>query len=305
MEDVKPAKAGWYNAFRPWSLHGAVVPMLIGAAVAWKDGHFCWWILLLIVIGGALLQSAANLFNTYGDFVMGIDTEENQSRSPELVTGVMTPRQVFMMGTACLAATALLGLVFIWYSGWQILIIGLIGILGAALYTVGASYKYHAMGLGGVFLLMGLLMPVGTYLILTGGYSWEVALVSLPNAFMLTGVLSGNETRDYHEDKSMGVGTFSGHLSYEGSIRLYLFLNAVSFPILAVLILAGAVPAWTALAFLALYDLRVLLLNSRKAPHDAGCSRLLVPLSFKLNWHFGILLVIGYLLGHADLAGLI
>ena len=31
---VKPVKAGWWNAFRPWTLHGAVVPVLIGGFIA-------------------------------------------------------------------------------------------------------------------------------------------------------------------------------------------------------------------------------------------------------------------------------
>lgn len=299
MRDLKPVKAGWYNAFRPWTLHGAVIPVLIGGVIAWKDGHFCWWVFILIVLGGCLLQSAANLLNTYGDYVKGTDTEENHTRSPELVSGIMKPKPIFMMGMACLGITALLGLVFIWYAGWQILIIGIIGIGGAALYTIGVSYKYHAMGLVGVFILMGILMPIGTYLVLTGGYSWEVVLASLPNAFMITAVLSGNETRDYYEDKRSNVGTLSGHLSYSNSMRLYLILNAISFPILVLIILFGVVPWTCAIAFLALYDLYLLYMNTKRAPSDQKCNRLLVPLSFKLNWHFGVLFVIGYLLEYA------
>lgn len=296
MADVKPVKAGWYNAFRPWSLHGAIIPVLIGGAVAWKDGSFCWWILLLIVIGGCLLQSAANLFNTYGDYVKGTDTVENHLRSPELVSGRMEPKHIFYMGTLCLALTALLGLVFIWYSGWDILIIGLIGMAAAAFYTIGLAYKYRGMGMVSVFLMMGLLMPIGTYYVLAGGYSWEVFLISLPNAFMLTGVLSGNETRDYHTDRESEVGTLSGRMSYKNSMRLYLALNVLSFPILAVLIAAAVIPWTCSLAFIALYDFSILYKNSRQAPGNPGRSRLLVPLSFKLNWHFGLLLVIGYLI---------
>jgi 1,4-dihydroxy-2-naphthoate polyprenyltransferase len=298
MKDVKPVKLGWCNVFRPRTLYGAVIPVFIGGAIAWKDGYFCWWIFILILIGGGLMQSAANLLNTYGDYVKGTDTKENHIESPELVFGVIKPKQVLLMGMACLGVTALLGLVFIWYAGWQILIIGLIGIGGAAFYTVGVSYKYHAVGLFGVLMLMGILMPIGTYLVLTGGYSWEVVLASLPNAFILTAVLSGNETRDYYEDKRSNVGTLSGHLSYVNSMRLYLILNSISFLILALIILFGVVPWTCTLAFLTLYDLYLVVINSKKASSDLNCSRLLVPLSFKLNWHFGVLFVIGYLLGY-------
>lgn len=296
MADVKPVKAGWYNAFRPWTLHGAIIPVLIGGAVSWKDGFFNIYIFILILAGGCLLQSAANLLNTYGDYVKGTDTAENHTRSPELVSGMLKSKDVFLMGFLCLGITALLGLIFIWYSGWTILIVGLLGIGGAALYTIGFSYKYHAMGLVGVFCLMGLLMPLGTYIVLTGGYSWEVVLLSLPNAFMITAVLSGNETRDYYEDKKSNVGTLSGHFSYKHSMYIYLALNSISFPILALLIAIGIAPWQCALAFISLIDLYILAKNCKLAPSDPGHNGLLVPLSFKLNWHFGLLLVIGYLL---------
>lgn len=299
MKDVRPVKAGWYNAFRPWTLHGAVIPVLIGGAIAYHDGDFNWWIFILVLIGGCLLQSAANLLNTYGDFEKGTDTVENRHRSPELVSGKLRPKAVLMMGAACLGITALIGIVFIWYIGWGILWFGVAGIVGAGMYTIGASYKYHGMGLIGVFILMGMLMPMGTYYVMAGTVTWEVVLLSLPNAFLITAVLSGNETRDYYEDRKANVGTLSGRLSYKGSMNLYLALNTIAFPILAVLIIAGEAPWTTALAMLTLYDLYLVFKNSRNAENDKMSNIRLVPMAFKLNWHFGVLLVIGYLLYYA------
>ena len=116
MADVKPVKAGWWNVFRPWTLHGAIIPVLIGGAVAFQTAEvnpLSVTIFILVLIGGCLLQSAANILNTYGDFKTGIDTVENETRSPELVTGVLKPKKVLMAGLACLGVTALLGLVFI------------------------------------------------------------------------------------------------------------------------------------------------------------------------------------------------
>ena len=92
MPSVKPVKAGWWNALRPWTLHGAVVPVLIGGVVAYGDVGFdalSWVMFLLILIAGCLIQSASNLLNTYGDFKSGTDTVENETRSPELVTGIL------------------------------------------------------------------------------------------------------------------------------------------------------------------------------------------------------------------------
>ena len=256
MAGVKPVKAGWYNAFRPWTLHGAVVPVLIGGALAYHHSPFGileWVLLVLVLIGGILLQSASNLLNTYGDYSKGTDTVENETRSPELVTGVLKPKHVLFAGMMCLLVTCIIGLVFIWHVGWGIVIYGVLGVAGAGMYTIGPAYKYYGLGQPSVFLMMGLLMPLGTYYVLTGEiFSWEVLLISLPNAFMITAVLTGNETRDYHEDKAAGVGTLCGHMSYGNAMRLYLFMNTASFPILLIIIAAGVAPIGCALAFIAL-----------------------------------------------------
>jgi len=305
MKDVRPVKAGWYNAFRPWTLHGAIIPVLIGGAVAYHDDFFNAWILILILIGGCLLQSAANLLNTYGDFEKGTDTVENRHRSPELVTGALKPKEVLFAGLACLGITALIGLVLIWYAGWGILIFGVIGIIGAGTYTIGMSYKYHGLGLISVFILMGMLMPTGTYYTLAGTLTWEIVLISIPNAFLITAVLSGNETRDYYEDKKANVGTLSGRLGYKGSMNLYRALNIIAFPILVFLVIFTIVPWTTLVAFVALYDLKLLMENSKRAHEDKMSNIRLVPLSFKLNWHFGLLLIAGYLIGHYAIPGLL
>ncbi|MBP5685876.1 MAG: prenyltransferase, partial [Candidatus Methanomethylophilaceae archaeon] len=148
-----------------------------------------------------------------------------------------------------------------------------------------------------VFIMMGLLMPLGTNCVLTGeAFSWEILLLSLPNAFMITGVLAGNEMRDYYEDKKANAGTLLGHFSYETGMKVYLFESLISFPLLVVLVLAGFAPLGCLLAIITLYDAYILVTNSRKAATDPHASFMLVPLCFKLNWHFGVLLAIGYVL---------
>ncbi len=294
---VRPVKAGWWNAFRPWTLHGAVVPVLIGGVIAFRYIDVtpaAVAIFILTVIAGCLLQSAANLLNTYGDYQKGTDTVENETRSPELVTGVLKPKHVLMAGLACLALTCLIGIVFIFYIGWKILIFGALAMLGAGLYT--AVYKYHALGQVNVFVMMGVLMPLGTYFVLTGELAWEPVVIGLPNAFLITGVLGGNEMRDYYDDKASDVGTLMGHFSYGTGMAIYRFEAIIAFVILAVLLAIQYAPWMCALAFLSVYDLYVVLMNSKKASEDKHASFMLVPLCFKLNWHFGLLLSVGYLI---------
>jgi len=295
---VKPVKAGWYNAFRPWTLHGAVIPVLLGGLLAFHDGYVCWWVLILAIIGGCLLQSAANLLNTYGDYASGLDNEENHSRSPELVSGALRPKKVLYAGMACIMLTALIGIVLIWYSGWGILWFGLAGMIGAGSYTLGLSYKYHGLGLVSVFFMMGILMPLGTYYVLSDIVAWYVVLVSLPNALLITAVLSGNEMRDFDSDLEAGIKTTSGRMGHDRGMLLYRLLCTIPYVILVLLVLFGYLPYLSLLAFLTLYPCWKLIENSKHAREDKRSGFMMVPMAFRLNWMFGGLLMAGYVLAY-------
>jgi 1,4-dihydroxy-2-naphthoate octaprenyltransferase len=54
-----------------------------------------------------------------------------------------------------------------------------------------------------------------------------------------------------------------------------------------------------------LYELLIVWKYSRQAPADRMASIRLVSLSFRLNWHFGALLVMGYLLAYHVFPGAI
>ena len=297
MADVRPVTAGWFNAFRPWTLHGAIVPVVLGGVWAHLNGSDEWFLFALALIGGVLLQSACNLLNTYGDYESGLDTEENHSRSPELVSGRLRPKDVLHMGMVCIGITMCLGLVMILMTGWGILLFGLAGIAAAGMYTVGLKYKYIGLGLPSVFVSMGLLMPLGTYYLLTGGFSWDLLMVSIPNALMITAVLGGNELRDYVSDKEAGVKTMTIRIGYDRSMFLYRAMNTLPFIIVPALIIAGILPIHTMLVFLALRQWYDMYRNSETASGDPRSGFMMVPLAFKLNWVFGLFLIVGILWG--------
>ena len=145
MAGVRQVKAGGYNAFRPWTLHGAIVPVLLGGAMAYGAGSEEWILFILALAGGVLLQSAANLLNTYGDYRAGLDTVENHSRAPELVSGTLRPKDVKIAGLACLAVTALC------YGGFGSTITPITAdLFGAAHVTENYGVMYLAFGFAGL-----------------------------------------------------------------------------------------------------------------------------------------------------------
>ncbi len=294
MGHIKEVRAGWWNAFRPWSLTASIIPIGLGAVYSWQDGFFDGWLLLATLVGGCLLQAGTNLINTYGDFVRGVDTLETARRSPELVTGKLRPLSVYGAGIACFASAALVGLVLIWQCGWPLLIFGVTGILCGYSYTAGWAYKYRGFGLVMVFMLMGIVMVQGSYYVQAAAFRWDLLLIAIPNACLVTAILSGNELRDFFSDRRLGAGTLSVRLGYRASLRIYQGLQVAAYGGAALLFVAGWLPVGALLLFLTLPELVRNLRNSGRAVRgDTVANQRLVPLAFDLHWHFGFLLLFG------------
>jgi 1,4-dihydroxy-2-naphthoate octaprenyltransferase len=46
----------WYRAIRPFSLSAALVPVIVGSALATQYGDVHWWLLFLVLLGSLLVQ---------------------------------------------------------------------------------------------------------------------------------------------------------------------------------------------------------------------------------------------------------
>ena len=298
---VKAEQTKWQsiiNAFRPWTLYTAFFSVALGAVWALNRGYWDWLLFILTLLGGVLLQAASNLFNTYGDYASGVDTVESALRSPELVRGQLKPETVKWMGVGCCAVTALIGCYLIYATGWQIIIFGVIGIVFAYGYTMGMAYKYHGLGLVMVFLLMGEIMVLGSYYVLAQSIDWWLALVTIPNACLITAILNGNELRDYYSDKASGLQTLSVKLGYTFSFRLYQTLHILPFVLVAAMVVGRVMTPWTLLVFLMLPKLVGIIKNTYRAREgDKTANLLLVIKACAFHWQFVGLMILGLLLG--------
>ncbi len=285
------------NAFRPWTLYTAIFSVALGAVWALQDGCWDWLLFLLTLLGGVLLQAASNLFNTYGDYISGVDTVESALRSPELVRGELKPKTIKWMGIWCCIITALIGCFFIYRVGWGIIVFGLIGIVFAYGYTMGMSYKYHGLGLVFVFVLMGEIMVLGSYYVLAQTIDWQLVLVAVPNACLITAILNGNELRDYYSDKAAGIQTLSVKMGYQFSFRLYQILHIAPFVITVLLVLCKVLSPWTLLVLLTIPKLVLLIKNTYAAKAgDKAANIQLVIRACSFHWQFVGLMVLGLLL---------
>lgn len=241
----------WLRAIRVYSLPASVVPVVVGGAYAWyATGRFSWTLFLLALLAGMLYHVGANLINDAYDYKHGVDREGTFGGSGVLVDGSLSFGQVLTVAYLALVAGTVLGLYFVYLHGLPMLAIGVAGFLGAVFYTTTpGSAKYNALGEPLVFVMMGVLMVVGTYLVVAGELTWDVVWVSLPVAFLVTAILQANDTRDIVDDRQAGITTLAVLLGPAWARSFYSTLLAATYLAVVALVAFGVVP-WTALVVL-------------------------------------------------------
>jgi 1,4-dihydroxy-2-naphthoate octaprenyltransferase len=239
----------WFLAARPATFTASSVPVLLGAAWAFYEKTSADWLLLpLIWLAATSVHAATNLVSEYFDYRKGNITFGSGRPFDD---GLLSPRWVFIGGLVMFAVTAAIGLVFVALRGWPILAIGLIGMLGGYFYTAApVGYKYVGLGDAMVFVLMGPLMVIGSYFVLTGTYNHHVLLVSLPVGCLVTAILSGNNLRDILPDRQAGFATAAGLLGHKWARVEYAGLVISAYLITAVLVVTRIMPAWSLMTFL-------------------------------------------------------
>jgi 1,4-dihydroxy-2-naphthoate octaprenyltransferase len=288
----------WFLAIRPWSFTASLVPISLGTAIAFDQGAFQLHLFLLTALAGVLAHAGTNMINTYGDFIIGVDTVASaEDRSP-LVTGRLHPSQMKAGGIASLAAAACLGLLLTYLYGWPIAVIGALGITGGYCYTAGwKPYKYLGLGSPLVFLLMGPLMVWPAYFIQTGTFSWLPVWISFPIGFLVSAILHSNDLRDHPEDRRAGIQTFSLLLGFENSVVLFYLLYTAAFICLIVLSWLGLLP-WTALLPLVLLPVIIKIFRQANEGSQGSQEKLngLEAAAAGIHCQFGLLLVFGLIL---------
>ncbi len=99
-----------------------------------------------------------------------------------------------------------------------------------------------------VFLLMGPLMVEGAYYAVSGVWSVTALVLSIPVGLLVAAILHGNEWRDIREDSRAGISTLSARIGRRWAHYGYVALVLGAYMVLALSVIAGALPAWSMLA---------------------------------------------------------
>ena len=239
---------------RPFSFTASVTPVAAGGALAAVSGLFEWPLFNAALLGAVMLHIGTNVTNEIFDVRKGVDKITSPRASHALLKGRLTEREAFGLAFTAFAIATLVGVALVAVRGLPIVGLGLLGLIGGYFYTAPPfEYKFHALGLPLVFMLMGPLMVGGSYFAITGTLASEVFWVSLPVGLLVTAILHGNEWRDISEDvRVTGEATFAARVGRNLSYWTYVALVVGAYMALAVAVVLGVVPAYAALAVLSL-----------------------------------------------------
>jgi 1,4-dihydroxy-2-naphthoate octaprenyltransferase len=287
--------AAWYEIVRPFSFTASTVPVAAAGALAAFDHRFHWGLFIAAFFAGLLLHVGTNVINEIYDVRRGIDAITSPRASHALLKGRLTEREAFAVALVAFAASASIGVWLIVERGWLVAALGVVGILGGAGYTAPPlQYKFRALGLPLVFLLMGPLMVIGGYYVITGGFDWRAVAISIPVGLLVAAILHGNEWRDISEDARAGIATFSIRAGRRVAHLGYVSLVVGAYLALSMAVVANALPPLSLLAMLSL-PLLVRAIRSSELG-AAGQQRAIAMIDLQtaqLHAVFGSLLVLG------------
>ncbi len=247
----------WLLAIRPKTLPAAAGPVLIGFALAYREGVQHFPSVLLAAIVALLIQAGTNMVNDYSDFKKGVDTEERAGPVRVTQAGLISPAEMKAGMGVVLFLIVLFSAPLVFRGGVPILIIGVLSIISGILYTAG-PFPLGYNGLGDVFVLIffGPIAVAGTYYVQALEAGPVPIFAGFGPGLISVAILCINNLRDHEDDKKSGKNTlivllgkkfgkfeYLFSLIFAALIPLFLFGigERVNFSFLAILILIPAI----------------------------------------------------------------
>jgi 1,4-dihydroxy-2-naphthoate octaprenyltransferase len=185
-----------------------VACVLLGwGAAAWIHGKVNLGLVFLVFLGALAAHISVNAFNEYFDFKSGVDQKARRTPfsggSGTLQARPDLARWALTIALATLAIAGVIGLLFVWLQGWELLPLGVLGLVIIVAYTPWIThYPFLASiicGLG-----FGPLMINGINFALTGTFTATAIMASLIEFFQANALLLMNPVPDGAADRAAG-----------------------------------------------------------------------------------------------------
>jgi len=197
------------------------------------------------MLGAISAHIGVNALNEYYDFKSGLDLRTEKTPfsggSGALPANPGVAGLTLIVGLASLVLTIAVGIYFVLERGIHVLPIGLVGVGLIITYTQWINRLpllcLIAPGLG-----FGVLMVVGTHVVLGGEHYKLTWLVSLVPFFLVNNLLLLNQYPDIKADASVGRKTFPIAFGVKRSNLVYALFMVAAYSLLLLLVVKGYVP---------------------------------------------------------------
>jgi 1,4-dihydroxy-2-naphthoate octaprenyltransferase len=233
----KPSKfESWILASRPRTLLAAVVPVIVGSALAISQNKFTLILSLIAMFCSILIQVGTNFTNDLYDYLKGSDKEDRVGPQRVLVSGFISPTEMRIGIIIAFSFSFLFGLYLVSSAGIVILIIGVISILAGLAYTAGPfPLAYNGLGDVFVFTFFGIVGTTGTYYLHLHEFSLLSFLTAVPVGALITNILVVNNYRDIEEDREADKYTLAVKLGKK--FTRFQFFNSITISYLILFII--------------------------------------------------------------------
>ena len=192
----------WILASRPKTLLAAVVPVLVGSALAISAHKFFFLYSLIALFCSILIQVGTNFTNDLYDYLKGADNIKRKGPRRVLASGLISVTEMKAAIVLVFGLAFLLGLYLVFSVGLLILWVGIISIIAGIIYTAGPfPLAYNGLGDLFVFIFFGVIGTMGTFYLHTQEISFLAFLTSIPVGALITNILIVNNYRDIEEDR--------------------------------------------------------------------------------------------------------
>jgi 1,4-dihydroxy-2-naphthoate polyprenyltransferase len=243
----------WWLACRPKTLSAAVVPVMVGSAVAFKLEGFRAGPALAALVGALLIQIGSNLANDVFDYEKGADTGARLGPLRVVQAGLLSPGAVRTGMLIVFGLALLVGIYLTAVAGLPIVVIGLCSIAAAMLYTAGPfPLGYHGLGDLFVMVFFGLVAVCGTVYVQLLSVPELALWCSLPVGSLATAILVVNNVRDRETDVVANKRTLAVRFGHKAGLVEYAGLMSIPYLVPVLLLITGQVSLWLLLPLLSL-----------------------------------------------------
>jgi 1,4-dihydroxy-2-naphthoate octaprenyltransferase len=303
---VKPRLSfGWLvlRTTRLPFLSATIVPVVLGIAIAARQGFFDPLTAVLTVIGASFVQLGLNVANDVFDTAQGADdanvTPTKYSGGSRVIQyGLVSFRQMAGLATIFYVAAGLVGLLLLALRGSPaLLVIGVLGFIVSIGYTAPPlKFVYRGLGEIAVAIGFGPLMLLGAYVVQTrGALTWEPVVASLPVALLVALILYVNEIPDRRGDARAGKLTLPVRLSKSTVIAGYRLAAIAAYAILIAGVAVGLLPIPALLALLTIPLARQVSRGLEPNYDNPYGLMAVMGTNVKVHLYAGVLLLAGYI----------